>query len=234
MGIDEPRKQQSLCPQQLGLGQEHCHLHRAAGGTERQRFAQGCSARTPRSCSRPLSRSRDTFPCPSPEVPGCPQSPRAVALLAQRPQGHPGCTSPAEIRGCSLHFTRLLASVFLPTHPCQLLHCVASSAFQHVSLSQRGLNAAIPAGGAAGTPQHPRACVCGEGGPFRHAKAQVVARELAEAGCVEAPFHQQVLDPNRCLFECALSAFHLLSRADRPARLLGGLAPGHAAKPLFS
>lgn len=55
-------------------------------------------------------------------------------------------------------------------------------------------------------------CVCGAGGgPFCHTKAQVVLFKLAEAGCVEAPFHQWVLGPNRCFFEYVHSAFHLLS-----------------------
>lgn len=67
-------------------------------------------------------------------------------------------------------------------------------------------------GGAEGSLHHHQCvCVFARGGPLRRTKAQAVLSELAAAGGVEAPFHQRVLGPNRCLFECVHSASHLLS-----------------------
>lgn len=145
--------------------------------------------------------------------------PRAASVVHCRNE-IPSCSLISALHTCLLNsiFQRLLhTACLLPTHPCQLLHCVASSVFQHMRLSQYGLNTSICGGGGEqeGSLHHQCVCVCvcvcGGGGPLCHTKAQVVLFKLAEAGCVEAPFHQWVLGPNRCLFEYVHSAFHLLS-----------------------
>jgi len=89
--------------------------------------------------------------------------PRATSV-ARRPYRDPGllpdlCTSHVSPRS---NFSAPSPHSMSPaTHPCQLLHCVASSVFQHMSLSQYGLNPSIPGGREQEESlHHQRVCVC--------------------------------------------------------------------------